>query len=1032
MNGYRFKVLLSGICSPDLESDYATLTVNTSPVITLHPEDKTVCESESLNFSATAVGTSLAFQWQVDMRDGNGFVNFSDSSGIYSGTNTNQLDVLSSDRRLDGYRYRALVSGACSPQVTTNFAVLTVKTSPEIISQPNSDTICEFNSVSFSVNAQGANLNFSWQESIAGGPYTDLTDAGNYIGTKTSSMNIFNVNRSKSQNKYRVVIGGSCNPDITSDPAELIVKTSPVIIVSPSDTIVCQNSSVKFGALAEGSDLHYQWQVSTGGSFNDIFDGVQYSGVNSSELTINNSELSMDNYRYRVSVSGTCVPPAYSQHATLYVLANPHVNYQPESSEICENDNTTFEAYVSGNDLTYKWQVNNGAGFTDISDSEYYSGSDTLRLNITNAPVSFNSNRYRLKITDKCGTYYSNEALLTVNTNPSANITGDGSFPLVCGGAELNLDGNPSGGSGPYLWHKWTGAIAPLSTTSAQQTVFKTLLHGDYELTYTVTDSKHCKGTSTVTIENNKPEADFISNAVPSCGFLEVNFTNQSKRATNYIWDFDDGSAPVNEENPIHGFDNFDPSGQVNYYNVKLTSISEKGCVDSASQIITIYPKVDPVFTIEPEEGCNPNVATLITKPGAYSYEWDFGDGQTQIAGYTVIHEFKNSDTTPKTYEVKLTTTSYYGCKASATMPVTVLPKPEAAFTVSPFIQTYPDATITVNNLVTPGPWDYLYHFGDGNSSTDPEPVHTYSDPGTYKITQIVSRGYCVDSMSQSVTINPSPPVAGFMLPETGCNPLQIQLTNTSLYATSYLWDFGDGGTSTKKDPEYVYVQSGTYVIRLMVFGPGGTATHSEIFEVNETPRVAFNYAPDTVFEDYKPVKFFNFTSGNVTTYEWDFGDIHENTGAVSSQNTSNEYEPVHVYEHPGWKDVQLIAYNENCIDTLLIEHAILVLPRREFIFPNVFRPNPVGPTGGYYDINDPNSRNSVFFPGVADDVLEYNMVIYNRWGELVFESNDINKGWDGYIKDSMAAQGVYVWKVKGKYLNGENFVFAGNVTLLH
>ncbi|MFO7733936.1 MAG: gliding motility-associated C-terminal domain-containing protein [Candidatus Aminicenantes bacterium] len=199
-----------------------------------------------------------------------------------------------------------------------------------------------------------------------------------------------------------------------------------------------------------------------------------------------------------------------------------------------------------------------------------------------------------------------------------------------------------------------------------------------------------------------------------------------------------------------------------------------------------------------------------------------------------------------------------------------------------------------------------------------------------------------------------------------------------------------------------------------------------------ETPNVGFSLAPDTVYEDYKPAKFFNFTIGKTTNYLWDFGDIHEDTGERSSQNTSTEYEPLHVYEHPGWKDVKLIAYNEHCSDTLLKERAILVLPRKEFIFPNVFRPNPGGPSGGYYDRNDPGSRNQVFFPGVADDVLEYYMFIYNRWGELVFESNDINKGWDGYINKRMAAQGVYVWKVKGKYLNGENFVFAGNVTLLH
>ncbi len=1032
MNGYLYKVILSGICTPDIESGSASLTVNTSPKITLHPEDKTVCESAPVIFTAMAVGTSLNWQWQVDMRDGNGFVELYDSAGIYSGSATNQLEIISSDRRMNGYRYRAVTGGICAPPAITNFAVLSIDIAPEIINQPKSDTICEFNGVNFFINALGADLSFKWQESVAGGPFYDLSDGSNYIGTSTASMNIFNVGRSKNENKYRVLITGICGSTEISDTAELIIKTSPVVTIQPSDTTVCQNVQAKFIATAEGSDLQYQWQVSSGGSFSPIIDGSQYSGINSSELTVLDPVPSMNNYRYRVLISGTCVPPVYSQHGTLYILADPYISFQPEPSEICENGNTTFTANVSGDDFTIKWQVDSGPGFVDISDDSNYSGSELFTLNIINAPLSFNNNKYRLKIVNKCNTFYTDDALLIVNPNPSANITGDGSFPIVCGGADLNLNGNPSGGTGPYLYHKWTGAIAPLSSTIDQLTTFNTLLHGNYEITYTVTDSKNCKGSTTVTIENNRPDANFISNAVPSCGFLMVDFTNQSKRASTYVWDFDDGGPQINVENPSHGFDNFDPSGQINYYEVKLAAISDKGCSDTATQIITIYPKVDPVFTINPIEGCDPLVATLTTQPGAYAYEWDFGDGHKQIAGYSVIYEFKNSDTISKTYDVKLTTTSYYGCKASSTMPITINPTPFATFTASPPLQTFPDATVTIINHVAPGPWDYVYHFGDGNSSTEAAPTHTYSDPGTYKITQIVSNGSCVDSTSQSITINPTPPLASFIPPDVGCNPWQVKITNTSLYASSYIWDFGDGGTSTKKDPEYIYLEPGTYVIRLTAMGPGGISTHAETIEIFETPRISFTYAPDTVYEDYKPVKFFNFTIGKTTGYLWDFGDIHEKTGAISSENTSDHYEPVHVYEHPGWKDVRLIAYNENCSDTVLKERAILVLPRKEFIFPNVFKPNPNGPTGGYYDMSDPHSRNSVFFPGVSDTVLEFNMVIYNRWGELVFESKDINQGWDGYIKGHMAAQGVYVWKVKGKYLNGENFVFAGNVTLLH
>ena len=141
---------------------------------------------------------------------------------------------------------------------------------------------------------------------------------------------------------------------------------------------------------------------------------------------------------------------------------------------------------------------------------------------------------------------------------------------------------------------------------------------------------------------------------------------------------------------------------------------------------------------------------------------------------------------------------------------------------------------------------------------------------------------------------------------------------------------------------------------------------------------------------------------------------------------------PAHVYESIGFKDVLLIASNEHCADTLLKKDAVYVSPAGGLSFPNVFKPNSNGPSGGYYDPNDPASKNSVFFPGVLDQVLEYHLYIYNRWGELIFSSDNVNFGWDGYVNGTLAKQGVYVWKVKGKYTNGKNFVEAGDVTLLH
>ena len=101
-----------------------------------------------------------------------------------------------------------------------------------------------------------------------------------------------------------------------------------------------------------------------------------------------------------------------------------------------------------------------------------------------------------------------------------------------------------------------------------------------------------------------------------------------------------------------------------------------------------------------------------------------------------------------------------------------------------------------------------------------------------------------------------------------------------------------------------------------------------------------------------------------------------------------------------------------------------------------MFRPDPAGPNGGYIDPTDPsvdpNYANSIFFPGVNKQVQEYHLYVYNRWGELIFQSNDVNIGWDGYIDGKMMAQqGVYVWKGSGKYANGKSFVHVGDITLL-
>ena len=196
---------------------------------------------------------------------------------------------------------------------------------------------------------------------------------------------------------------------------------------------------------------------------------------------------------------------------------------------------------------------------------------------------------------------------------------------------------------------------------------------------------------------------------------------------------------------------------------------------------------------------------------------------------------------------------------------------------------------------------------------------------------------------------------------------------------------------------------SGWHILMSLKNSGSATATITHVF-VNDVPIKCFNLTQDT----------------SDVTYLWEVGD----------GNTSSIQEPTHVYQEPGRFDITLTAVNGNLCEGKYTFSYVEVEPSGELLFPTVFKPNPDGPSDGKYVPGQDN--NQVFFPGVYDQVIEYEMTIYNRWGEQIFISNSVDVGWDGYVKgEKMAQQGVYIWQVKGKYANGKSFVHVGDITLL-
>lgn len=155
--------------------------------------------------------------------------------------------------------------------------------------------------------------------------------------------------------------------------------------------------------------------------------------------------------------------------------------------------------------------------------------------------------------------------------------------------------------------------------------------------------------------------------------------------------------------------------------------------------------------------------------------------------------------------------------------------------------------------------------------------------------------------------------------------------------------------------------------------------------------------------------------SSGANSYLWNFGDGLSST-AVN---------PQHLYNVVGNFTVELIATNQfGCSDTA----TRTLTTDADVVFPNAFSPSLSGGNGGAYNLN--NTDNNVFFPYTAG-VSEYKLQIFNRWGELIFETNDIGVGWDGYYRGVICPQDVYIYKAYIKLNNGKTFNKAGDVTLL-
>lgn len=377
---------------------------------------------------------------------------------------------------------------------------------------------------------------------------------------------------------------------------------------------------------------------------------------------------------------------------------------------------------------------------------------------------------------------------------------------------------------------------------------------------------------------------------------LQTNFQFSAtlNNAVSWNWQFGDGNTS-SALNPTHQF------ADTGYYYPSLVLTSSNGCVDTieASKRIHIKFNPVPVVTLNTDSGCMPLLVSCQTPYISNAlYSWDLGDS-TVKTGSMIFHNYMDSGL----YDVILDVKYANGCEQSVNAgQVNVLPRPDFVFWFTNHTGCAPLTIQGVNNPA--GTYSWLWDFGDGNSSTQQAPSHTYTTQGVYTVTLTATHANgCTYSYASGQKAKVFSPNASFITDvTTGCPPLQVNFTNTSVSATTYTWHFGDGATSTAAHPTHTYTASGSYNVMLIAQDAGGCVDTLIVPNkiVVSPPAVNYQTPPPIVGCAPYPVNFSD-ASGAIS-FLWDFGD----------GNTSTLSNPFHTYTEPGTYIVSLTTWMPN------------------------------------------------------------------------------------------------------------------------
>lgn len=978
------------------------------PVINAQPQDDVNCIGTSVNLTVNQTG-GTGYQWQISTDNGTTFTNLS-ASAVYSGVNTSTL-IINDNTGLHGNQYRVIVTEANNTcPISSSAAVLTVNafSSPVI----NCGTLST-SSVTFDWAALSGATSYDITYRINGG----VVQIGGNTTNPTYTVSGLNAN-----DIVEITVtpnGTGCFTDATGT-CTAINCTPPTINSQPQDITLCEGNTHTF-SVTEVGGTNYQWQESTDGgvTFTPLTDGGVYSGTTTIGLTISDvTGLSGNQYRVVVNeVNGLC--PTTSSNATLIV--NPILSAVITcGTSTVSSVQFDWSAVSGATDYDIAYSINGGT--VQSGGNQTSTGFSVTGLNpndIVDITITTNGTGCYIDGVGQCTAI--DCITPTINTEPQDNSS--------CTGSALVLSVNETGGNA-YQWQISTdngatfanlidGGVYSGSTTTALSISDNTGLNGaQYRLIISEVNNT-CPATSAVAILTELS----VETPVITCGTATISSVQFDWTALTGATDYDisysiNGGTAQSGGNQATTTFILNGLTQNDLVDIVVTANGTQ-CYLVGNANCQALDCIEPTITNQPQNrsGCEgTSVGFSINQTGGTNVQWQISlDGGVSFVNLTNVGVFSGvttnvlsiSDNTGLNGAIFRCVVSEVNgsCPTtSSNATLTVFPLPIIAASNNGPLCEGQQLDLTVTTVAGASySWSGPAFASLSQNPTIPSTVP--ANGGDYTV--IVTLNGCTSSSTTTVVIN-SPTVVNI-------NPAGPFCANDgSVFLTADVpggvWS-GNGITDANTgafDPAQAAVGQNniTYTI---VGGCGGSASSSIV--IFGTPDADFT-VDHIVLDPINPLVVTHNQSQDAINYHWEFGD----------GNTSTSFEPTNLYPLDVRSyTITLIAESfEGCRDTSTL---IVTVPETLiFYVPNTFTPNG-------------DEMNNYFTPIFTSgyDPQDYQLLVYNRWGELIFESLDAAVGWDGTYKNGGLVQvGTYTWKIIfGLSMNSEKKTIVGHVNVL-